>query len=146
MKKYHVLYLMLVMSMVMVMSLTGCTVTTEGENEKIKDIEFTVLGEENIPEELQQIIEEKKEKEFKITYQDSDFLYICVGYGKQETGGYSITVNDLYLTANAIYVDTNLMGPEPESRDVYQAQEKEGASYPYVVVKIEYLDEAVVFD
>ena len=66
--------------------IVGCTVTTKEGNEKIKDIEFTVLGEENIPEELKQIIEEKKEKEFKITYQDSDFLYICVGYGRQETG------------------------------------------------------------
>lgn len=144
MKKCHILFLLL--AFMMTIGLSGCTVTTEEGNAKIKDIEFTVLGEENIPEELKQIIEEKKEKEFKITYQDSDFLYICVGYGRQETGGYSITVNDLYLTANAIYIDTNLIGPEPENREVYQAQEKDGASYPYVVVKMEYLDEAVVFD
>lgn len=136
----------LLWAIVIVIGLSGCGITTKDGNEKIKDIEFTVLGEENIPEELKQIIEEKKEKEFKITYQDSDFLYICVGYGKQETGGYSITVNDLYLTANAIYVDTNLIGPEPENREIYKAQEKEGASYPYVVVKMEYLEETVVFD
>ena len=73
-------------------------------------------------------------------------MYICVGYGKQETGGYSITINELYLTANAIYMDTNLIGPEPESRELYHAQEKDGASYPYVVVKMEYLDKSVVFD
>ncbi len=144
MKRHHILFLLLTFAVTIV--LVGCSVTTKEGNEKIKDIEFTVLGEENIPEELKQIIEEKKEKEFKLTYQDSDFLYICVGYGKQDTGGYSITVNDLYLTANAIYVDTNLIGPEPENREVYQAQETDGASYPYVVVKIEYLDEAVVFD
>ena len=30
---------------------------------------------------------QKKEKEFKMTYQDNGFLYICVGYGRQETGG-----------------------------------------------------------
>lgn len=138
--------LFLLMAVIMIITMTGCAITTEDGNEKIKDIEFTVLGEENIPEELKQIIEEKKEKEFKLTYQDGDYLYICVGYGQQDTGGYSITVNDLYLTANAIYVDTNLIGPEPEDREVYQAKEKSGASYPYVVVKIEYLDEAVVFD
>ncbi len=126
--------------------LTGCGTDEKKEDEKLKDIEFTVLGEENIPEELKQIIEEKKEKEFKITYQDGDFLYICVGYGRQETGGYSITINDLYLTANAIYMDTNLIGPEPENRELYHAQEKDGASYPYVVVKMEYLDKSVVFD
>ena len=37
-----------------------------------------------------------------------------MGYGTQETGGYSIAVNALYETANAIYVDTNLIGPAPE--------------------------------
>ena len=126
--------------------LMGCSVQTKEGNEKIRDIEFTVLGEENIPEELKQVIEEKKEKEFKITYQDGDFLYICVGYGRQATGGYSITVNDLYLTANAIYLDTNLIGPDPENRELYHAQENDSASYPYVVLKLEYLDKSVVFD
>ncbi len=125
--------------------LAGCGAGNKGGNEKIKDLEFTVLGEENVPEELKRIIEEKKEKEFKITYQDGDFLYICVGYGKQETGGYSITVNELYLTANAIYMDTNLIGPEPDKKELYHAKE-DGASYPYVVVKMEYMDKSVVFD
>jgi hypothetical protein len=131
---------------VLAVCLTGCGAEEKKGDEKLKDIEFTVLGEENIPEELKQIIDEKKEKEFKITYQDGDFLYICVGYGKQETGGYSITINELYLTANAIYMDTNLIGPEPENRELYHTQEKDGASYPYVVVKMEYLDKSVVFD
>lgn len=144
MKKAVVLFLSV--SMLMQLCLTGCGVSAKSGNEKIKDLEFTVLGEDNIPEELKQIIEEKKENEFKITYQDSDFLYICVGYGKQNTGGYSITVGDLYLTSNSIYVDTNLIGPEPENRELYGAQGKEGASYPYVVLKIEYLDKSVVFD
>ena len=125
--------------------LTGCGAADKGENEKIRDLEFTVLGEENVPEELKKIIEEKKEKEFKITYQDGDFLYICVGYGKQETGGYSITVNELYLTANAIYMDTNLIGSEPDKKELYHAKE-DGVSYPYVVVKMEYMDKSVVFD
>lgn len=144
MKKAVVLFLSV--SMLMQLCLTGCGVSAKSGNEKIKDLEFTVLGEDNIPEELKQIIEEKKENEFKITYQDSDFLYICVGYGKQNTGGYSITVGDLYLTSNSIYVDTNLIGPEPENRELYGAQGKESASYPYVVLKIEYLDKSVVFD
>lgn len=65
---------------------------------------------------------------------------------RQETGGYSITVNDLYLTGNSIYVDTNLIGPGPENREVYRVQEKDSASYPYVILKIEYMDKSVVFD
>jgi hypothetical protein len=86
------------------------------------------------------VIEEKKELPFKFTYQDGGYLYICIGYGKQESGGYSISMDDLYLTENAIYVRTTLIGP---SADVVS----EGVqSYPYIVIKTEYLDYSVVFD
>ena len=45
--------------------LCGCTVITKDGNEKVRDIDFTVLAEDNIPDELKQVIEEKKEKEEK---------------------------------------------------------------------------------
>ncbi len=108
--------------------------------EKIKDLECTVIAEDNLPEELFNKIEQKKSDAFKITFEDKGFLYICVGYGVQETGGYSIAVNDLYETANAIYVDTNLIGPSPEEKS------KPVASYPYIVIKTEFIDKPVVFD
>lgn len=107
---------------------------------KIKDLECTVMAEENIPEELLQKIEDKKENAFKMTFEDQGFLYICVGYGTQNTGGYSIAVNELYETANAVYIDTNLIGPKPEEKS------NPVASYPYVVVKTEFIDKPVVFD
>ncbi len=107
---------------------------------KIKDLECTVMAEENIPEELLEKIEDKKEEAFKMTFEDQGFLYICVGYGTQDTGGYSIAVNELYETANAVYIDTNLIGPKPEEKS------NPVASYPYVVVKTEFIDKPVVFD
>ena len=108
--------------------------------EKIKDLEFTVIAEDKLPEELLTMIEEKKESTFKMTFQDQGFLYICVGYGQQETAGYSISVNALYETANAIYIDTNLMGPGPEEKG------KNALTYPYIVVKTENVEKPVVFD
>lgn len=62
-----------------------------------------------------------------------------VGYGEQESGGYSIAVKELYLTENAIVADTELIGP--------QSGEETGVekSYPYVVVKTEYLEHPVIF-
>ena len=101
--------------------------------EKIKDLEFTVIPEDKLPEELLSAIEEKKGSSFKMTFEDQGFLYICVGYGEQETAGYSITVNDLYETGNAIYIDTNLIGPGPEEKG------KNTPTYPYIVVKTENL-------
>lgn len=125
-----------------ILLLWGCK-NTGNPMEKIKDLEFTVLAEENIPEELQTVIAEKKSGAFKVTYQDNGFMYICVGYGEQVSGGYSITVDSLYLTENAIYVDTTLLGPDPAE----SAQNKKNSpSYPYVVIKTEFVDKPVVFN
>ena len=71
------------------MLLSGCTFMSQ-EKVKLRDLEFTVLSEEKIPEELKALVEERKEEPFQLTYTDNEFLYICIGYGKQETGGYSI--------------------------------------------------------
>ncbi len=121
------------------MSVAACAAGKD-PMEKIRDWEFTVIAEDNVPEELLAMIEEKKAEPFKLTFQDQGFLYICVGYGTQQTGGYSIAVNDLYETANAIYVDTNLIGPGPEEK------RNTTPSYPYVVIKAEFTDKPVVFD
>ena len=122
-------------------TLAGCA-KKEDPFEKIKDLQFTVIAEENIPEELLATIEEKKETGFKLTFEDAGFVYICRGYGKQETGGFSISVNALYETSNAIYFDTTLEGPVPGEND----GKKQSPSYPYVIVKTEQVDKPVVFD
>ena len=108
--------------------------------EKLKDLEFSVIAEDNLPEELHTMIEEKRESSFKMTFQDQGFLYICVGYGQQQSGGYSIAVNELYETSNAIYIDTNLIGPSADEK------KHSSPSYPFVVVKTEFIDKPVVFD
>ncbi len=122
-----------------VLSVTGCTLLSE-EKIKLRDLEFTVLGEEKIPQQLKTIIEEKKKEPFQITYTDNANLYICIGYGEQETGGYSIAVNELYLTDTNICVSTSLLGPE--------ASEKSNkiSSYPYIVIKTEFLEQTVTFE
>ncbi len=118
---------------------TACT-REHTSTEKIRNLEYTVLGNDEVPEELIKIIDERKEQEFKLTYSDGEFLYIVVGYGEQTTGGYSIRVNDAYLTSNAIYVDTSLIGPKRSEETI------KATSYPYIVLKTEYIDMRVVFD
>lgn len=122
--------------------LAGCS-EKKDPMEKIKDLEFTVLADENIPEELKAVIEEKKESPFKVTYQDNGFMYICIGYGEQVSGGYSIAVNALYLTENAIYADTTLLGPDPSDP---VSGKKKAPSTPYIVLKTEFVDKPVVFN
>lgn len=122
--------------------LAGCGQTND-RTEKLKDLDFTVLSEEAIPAELQTLIDEKKVQEFKLTYQDSGFLYICIGYGEMSTGGYSIQVRELYETVNAVYISTLLIGPEPGSIDLTK---KNSPSYPYVVLKVKEVQKSVVFN
>lgn len=119
---------------------TACK-TKQTKVEKLKDVDFTVVKEADIPEELKKIIDEKKKEPFKLTFStnDKDYLYIAVGYGKQPSGGYSVTVDEVYLTKNALYVDTNLVGP---SRGDLVSQ---AITYPYVVIKIEFMNEEVNF-
>jgi hypothetical protein len=119
--------------------LSGCSFTSD-ERIKLRDLDFTLLSEEVIPKELKNIIDEKQGQEFKLTYSDDENLYICIGYGEQPGGGYSITVNELYLTDNAIYVNTSLLKPEKAD------DEKSVQSYPYVVIKTEKLDQTVIFE
>ena len=128
----------MILTMIILQSFAGCSMISE-EDVKLRDLDFTVLSEEKIPQEHSAIIEEKEGGAFKLTYSDNEFLYICIGYGEQPTGGYSIAVNELYLTDNAIYVNTQLLGP--------QASEKGNKvpSYPYIVIKTEYLDKTVIF-
>ena len=118
--------------------LTACSVEKE-DLQKVRDLEFTVVGETDLPDEVKTQIGRKKTALFKLTYTDDQNLYIAVGYGEQENGGYSISVRELYLTENAIVADTELLGPESAEQ---AGTEK---SYPYIVVKTEYLEEPVIF-
>jgi hypothetical protein len=134
--------ILLVVSLVawvcLVRILTGCSVD-KTEQEKVRDLDFQVVAEADLPEELRNLTEEKKTAPFKLTYSNDQGLYIAVGYGEQATGGYSICVNELYLTENAIVIDTELKGPEKGEPTGTQK------SYPYIVVLTEQLENPVIF-
>ncbi len=119
--------------------LGGCTVGEQNDT-KVKDIDFTVLKESEIPKDIMELIEERKGKEFKITKTSEPYTYIIVGYGEQKTSGYSVRVEELYLGENAIYVDTELMGPAKDEAV------REETTYPYIVLKMEQRDEPIIFE
>ena len=133
---------MLTIMLILILNLTlmtGCGIE-EDEKEKVNDIDFTVVPEENIPKELKTLIDNKKKGEFIVSYGDKENLFIAVGYGEQTIGGYSIQVKELYETKNNIFIDTEFIGPS-KSEDVSQT-----LSYPYIVVQMEYIDKQVRSD
>lgn len=119
--------------------LGGCSVQSD-DTGKIKDLEFTVIGEDEIPEELFAQIQEKKSEEMQITYSDEENTYIVRGYGVQSSSGYSISVDELYLTENSIVLKSSLIGPSVAE------QVDKTESTPYVVIKTELTDKNVVFE
>ena len=131
-------YLGLMMLFAMALWLAGCSASKDS-GDKVRDLDFTVAGDMDVPDELKNLIAEKQQQPFKLTYSDEQNLYIAVGYGVQPTGGYSISVNELYLTDNSIVVNTELKGPEKgENAGAEQA-------FPYIVIRTEYLENPVVF-
>lgn len=119
--------------------LCGCSIE-DTNGTKVSDLDYTIVEESEIPEELLTMIEEKKAADFKMTYEMDNDLYIVRGYGEQATGGYSIRIKDCYLTTNAILFDTELVGPRKgESTSA-------SPSYPYIVIKTEKRDESTIFE
>lgn len=117
---------------------TGCS-QEESKNEKVQDLEFTVMGEKDVPQALQELIAKKREKPFKLTYADGQDMYIVIGEGPQTGGGYSVIVKELYLTDNSVVIRTELMGPEKGEAS------GSDTSYPVLIVKTAYVDKPVVF-
>ena len=119
--------------------LTGCEMKQVGNMAKT-EVEFTVVEPDEVPSELAVIIEENKQGEIKLTYEDQGYMYLVRGYGQQKTGGYSIAVNEVFLAEDGLHVDTSLIGP-PRDQEI-----RDEASYPYLVIKIEAQEAEVLFD
>ena len=118
--------------------LAGCSVQKYDET-KENDVDFTILSEEEIPEQVSEIIESSKTENFRKTYSDKDYLYIIIGYGAQPTSSYSIEIQELYESSDALYVTSMLKGPSRTEKVL------EIETYPYIVVKVQHTDKAVVF-
>jgi len=138
-KRWIAFFVVVLMGVLCSVLFTGCALQSD-ETLKLRDLDFTVLSEGKIPEELKAKTEELKSAPFQLTYRDKEYLYICVGYGQQGTGGYSIAVNELYLTEQNIHVNTSLLGPGTEEKV------SKTPSYPYIVLKTELLEQTVVYE
>ncbi|MBQ6815226.1 MAG: protease complex subunit PrcB family protein [Lachnospiraceae bacterium] len=119
--------------------LGGCSIENI-DKKKIKDLEYTVVPEENIPAEIYENIVKQYDEFCRSAYICSDMLYIVVCYGAQPTEGYTIEVDCLYESSNAIICETTLKGP---SR---QEKVEEKVSYPYIVLRLEKSEKMVAFN
>ncbi len=134
MKKLRILML----GLLMLSMFSGCQ-SVQNDSQRGKDWDYTVVPSADIPEDLAGEIEQKKINSFQMTYEDGIWMYIAIGYGEQESGGYSIQVQGLYEKGEDLCVETTLTGPAED--DVHSDK----TSYPYLVIKTEKTDKNVVF-
>lgn len=126
--------------MIFAMGITcGCSIEQSNQT-KVSDLQYEIIAEEDVPEELLADIEERKAADFKMTYETDEYLYIVRGYGEQETGGYSIRLKDLYLTTNSVFFYTELIGPRKGETIT------KSPSFPYIVVRTDIQEKNVVFE
>ena len=126
--------------------ITGLCITIacgkkETDEEKKTPVSFLICEQKKLPDELLELIEEKKASPFQLTFQNSAHLYIVVGYGQQPRGEYVVAVRELYETEKGIYADTTLVSLS------YVKDRKTGepSTYPYVVLKCEKSEKPVFF-
>ena len=118
-------------------SLTGCG--TEEKSARGKELDYTVVPTADCPADFLSEINKKKINPFQMTYDDGAYCYLAVGYGEQETNGFSIRVLGLYEKGDNICFETSQVGPED---DQVVSQKK---STPYLVVKTGRTDRKVEF-
>lgn len=118
-----------VLSVALMLATLGCSKEEAAEEGKLEDIDFTVVGEDQQPDSLKDIIAEKNAEAFQISYTLGEDLYIAIGYGEQPSGGYSISVNAFYETQDTLVIDTTLIGPG-KAENVTKTPTR-----PYIVVK-----------
>ncbi len=122
----------------MLFVLTGCGSEEKGTGAK-KDLDYTVVPTADCPADFLSEINKKKINPFQMTYDDGVYCYLAVGYGEQETNGFSIKVVGLYEKGDHICLETSLIGP---GEDQVVSRKP---STPYLVLKTARTDRKVDF-
>lgn len=127
----------LICVLILAVMLSGCRFIKIEEGERTP-LEYTIVKQEELPSEVVELIEQKKEKSFQMTYQVGNIRYLMKGYGQQLTGGYSIQVQEVSESENAVLCITRLVGP---------AEKNTGSapSYPCIVLRISDTQKPVQF-
>ena len=118
----------------------GFGISVQNENaEKIADLDYTLVADEEIPQELMDRIAAVQNQELRLTYSEGEFLYIVRGYGEQPRGS-SIQLLELYETNEGIVCRTQLVGGGKTDDDATTR------ANPYIVVKLPCDGQNVVFE
>ncbi len=103
------------------------------------DLTYEIVSGSDVPHKVNEKIFKEKEKGFGFTYRDGEIMYIAFGFGRQNTGGFSIQMAAAKENEREILVEAKLIAPGPE--EVVSTS----PSYPYMILKVENVEKDVQF-
>lgn len=118
---------------------SGCS-ARRADREKTGELEYETVDGPELPETLRQKIEKEKDEPFLLAYGDGGRLYIALGYGEQESGGYSVRIEEAYETEDAVCIRTCLTGPD-EGEEVLRE-----AGYPWAALEADYTEKRILWE
>lgn len=121
------------------LSLWGCVKKLD-LNGKKEEIEYAICKDSNLPEQLQELLEERKKKPGTFTYRNSTYLYLVVCYGKKEYSGFSVKIEECWKSEEILFLRTQLMGPAVGEKII------ETETFPYIVVRCRQMDVFCMID
>lgn len=118
---------------------SGCS-ARRADREKTGELEYETVDGPELPETLRQKIEKEKDEPFLLAYGDGGRLHIALGYGEQESGGYSVRIEEAYETEDAVCIRTCLTGPD-EGEEVLRE-----ADYPWAALEADYTEKRILWE
>ncbi len=107
--------------------------------ENMTDITYEIVSGSDVPHKVNEKIFKEKEKGFGFTYRDGEAMYIAFGFGRQNTGGFSIQMAAAKENESEILIEAKLVAPGPE--EVVSTS----PSHPYMILKMANVEKDVQF-
>ena len=107
--------------------------------ESMQDAVYEIVSGSNVPHKVNEKIFKERDKGFGFSYRDNEGMYIAFGFGRQNTGGFSIQLAAVKENEDEILIEAKLIAPAPE--EVVSTS----PSYPYMILKMEDTEKNVEF-
>lgn len=113
-----------------------------------KEIDFYICDESEIPDNLAEIMNNKKKKAYELTYENGKYVFIAIGYGEKSKDNQVVVLKDIYETDKVIGVETTLYTDSfVDENEEYAGRTSrfDKSFYPCIVIRCEKKDKPVYF-
>ncbi len=107
--------------------------------ESMQDAVYEIVSGSDVPHKVNEKIFKERDKGFGFSYRDNEGMYIAFGFGRQNTGGFSIQLAAVKENEDEILIEAKLIAPAPE--EVVSTS----PSYPYMILKMDNTEKNVEF-